>query len=127
MTDWDDTATLAYCGWICAGCAGLKEGCPGCRAGGGEEGCTVRTCCIEHGYGGCWECAEMPCDLGTFGNAEFRGVTTAILRTAQILGLAGALVRVRERLGDVIDYAALSGKTEDEVLALLNDEQGSRP
>ncbi|MHB1318864.1 MAG: DUF3795 domain-containing protein [Anaerolineae bacterium] len=127
MTDWNDTSTLAYCGWVCAGCPGSAEGCAGCRAGGGDEGCATRACSIEKGYAGCWECTEMPCDRGQFGNAEFRGTTTAILRTAQIAGLAGALARVRTRLGELIDFAALSGKTEEEVFALLNDDPDSPP
>jgi hypothetical protein len=95
--------------------------------GGGDDGCVVRTCCVERGYAGCWECAEMPCDRGQFGNAEFCGSTTAILRTAQAVGVEAALARVRARLGDLIDYGALSGKSVDEVLGLLNVEQGSQP
>jgi hypothetical protein len=127
MTDWTETSTLAYCGFICAGCAGLKDGCAGCRAGGGDEGCTVRSCCVEHGYAGCWECAEMPCDRGSFGNADFRGTTTALVRAAQRLTPQGMLARARARLGDLIDYAALSGKSEQELLALLTNEPGSQP
>lgn len=127
MTDWSDTSTLACCGWVCAGCPGLADGCAGCRAGGGDDGCTVRTCCTERGYAGCWECAEMPCDRGQFGNVEFRGATTAILRTAQIHGLAGALARVRARLGDLMDFGALSGKSEEEVRALLEGDAAPGP
>ena len=124
MTDWNDTDTLAYCGWICAGCSGLNDGCAGCRAGGGDDGCPVRTCCIENGYAGCWECGKMPCERGPFGKPEWRGVTTAFVREAQRLTLAGMLARVRQRLGDLIDYGALSGKSEAEVLAMLHDAPG---
>jgi len=37
-----------------------------------------------------------------------------------MLSVRGMLDRVRDRLGDLIDYAALSGLSEDEVLALLD-------
>lgn len=66
----------------------------------------------------------MPCERGPFGKPEWRGVTTAFVREAQRLTLAGMLARVRQRLGDLIDYAALSGKSEAEVLAMLDDAPG---
>ena len=66
----------------------------------------------------------MPCERGPFGKAEWRGVTAAFVREAQRLTLAGMLARVRQRLGDLIDYGALSGKSEAEVLAMLDDELG---
>ncbi len=37
-----------------------------------------------------------------------------------MLSVRGMLDRVRDRLGDLIDYATLSGLSEDEVLALLD-------
>jgi len=120
MDHWEDTGTLAYCGWVCAACSGLNDGCSGCRTGGGDEGCAVRACCVEKGYAGCWECRSAPCERGPFGKPEWRGTTTALIRAAQMLSVRGMLDRVRDRLGDLIDYAALSGLSEDEVLALLD-------
>ncbi|NLT74098.1 MAG: DUF3795 domain-containing protein [Chloroflexi bacterium] len=119
MTQWTDPATLAFCGWICAGCPGLSEGCAGCRAGGGDAGCPTRDCPSERGYAGCWECAEFPCDRGPFGRPDFGGTTIAYVRAAQRIGVPAMLERARAALGDQIDYSALQNKTEEEVLALL--------
>jgi hypothetical protein len=34
-----------------------------CREGGGSTGCEIRRCCQEHGFRGCWACAECEtCD-----------------------------------------------------------------
>jgi hypothetical protein len=56
-----------------------------------------------------------------------RDATTALVRAAQRLTPQGMLARARARLGDLIDYAALSGKSEQELLALLTNEPGSQP
>jgi hypothetical protein len=35
----------------------------GCREGGGNPWCKIRTCAVKKGYTGCWECADFePCD-----------------------------------------------------------------
>lgn len=35
--------------------------CPGCRAGGGNPGCTIRACAQERGVTACPLCADYPC------------------------------------------------------------------
>jgi hypothetical protein len=35
--------------------------CPGCRAGGGNPGCAIRTCARERGVVACPLCSEYPC------------------------------------------------------------------
>jgi hypothetical protein len=120
VTEWSDPRAVAYCGLICAGCPGLSEGCVGCRAGGGDDPCQVRDCCVEHGYQGCWECSQVPCDRGPFGRAEFVGMCTGLIQMVQAQSLEGMLTRVRQRLGDVIDYGALSGLAAEDVRALLD-------
>lgn len=37
-------------------------GCPGCRAGGGNPACRIRTCAPERGVELCNECADFPCE-----------------------------------------------------------------
>jgi len=36
--------------------------CPGCRAGGGYPGCTIRACARERGVIACPLCADFPCE-----------------------------------------------------------------
>ncbi len=56
---------MGYCGLACCLCA-QNGTCPGCRSGGckDREWCRNRSCCIEKGLNGCWECADFPCDTG---------------------------------------------------------------
>jgi hypothetical protein len=56
---------LAYCGLACCVCA-QNDTCAGCRSDGcaGKEWCQNRSCCIEKGLRGCWECPEFPCSTG---------------------------------------------------------------
>lgn len=122
MTDWGDPAAVAYCGLICAGCPGLGDDCAGCRQGGGDEACLVRDCCQERGYQGCWECDEMPCEKGPFGNPESAGLCTALIQTVQARSLEGMMAHIRRRLGQVINMGALSGLTAAQVRALLDAE-----
>ncbi len=122
MADWSDAGTVAYCGLVCAGCPGLSDGCVGCRGGGGDDPCQVRDCCLENNYAGCWECAQMPCDKGPFGKPEWAGVCTGLIQAVQVRSLEGMLAQVRQRLGDVIDFGALSGLSAADVRALLDAE-----
>ena len=122
MADWNDGSAVAYCGLVCAGCPGLSDGCAGCRSGGGDDPCQVRDCCLANGYEGCWECAQMPCDKGPFGKPEWAGVCSGLIQAVQARSLHGMLAQVRQRLGDVIDFGALSGLSADDVQALLDAE-----
>jgi hypothetical protein len=94
----------------------------GCRGGGGDDPCQVRDCCLENNYAGCWECAQMPCDKGPFGKPEWAGVCTGLIQAVQVRSLEGMLAQVRQRLGDVIDFGALSGLSAADVRALLDAE-----
>ena len=38
------------------------EGCPGCRKGGGNPACKMRTCAREKGVEACPLCNEYPCE-----------------------------------------------------------------
>jgi hypothetical protein len=122
VTEWNDHSTIAYCGLVCAGCSAVSNGCPGCRQGGGDDPCLVRTCCEAHGRQGCWECEQGPCDKGPFGRPDSAGLCAGLVQAVQVRSLEGMLARVRHRMGDVIDYGALSGISAAEVQALLNDE-----
>ncbi len=44
--------------------------CTDCRAGGGDPNCKMRACVKERGLAGCWECADLPCDLRRAFNPE---------------------------------------------------------
>ncbi len=120
MAGWNDRSTVAYCGLVCAGCPSLADGCMGCRQGGGDTPCQVRDCCLGYEYQGCWECAQMPCDRGPFGRPEWAGVCAGLIRAVQVRSLEGMLAQVRQRLGEMIDYGALRGLSEEQVRALLD-------
>jgi hypothetical protein len=50
---------VACCGLYCGACRSLLKGrCPGCRDNARAKWCKVRTCCIEHGYASCADCAQ---------------------------------------------------------------------
>jgi len=44
--------------------------CDGCMANGRKIGfcdqCQIRICCIQRGYQNCSECADLPCEKGSF-------------------------------------------------------------
>jgi hypothetical protein len=55
-----NTELVAYCGLYCGACRSyLKERCPGCHDNKKASWCTVRTCCMEHGYSSCANCGEF--------------------------------------------------------------------
>jgi len=66
-----DKNLVAYCGLYCGACGSyLREGCPGCHDNAKAAWCKVRTCCGEHGYASCADCAEFtnPKDCKKFHN-----------------------------------------------------------
>jgi len=80
---------------------------PSCRGGGGPEDCYQRKCCADKGLDGCWECEEFPCDSGFFENGDdpaFRGICIGSVYAVRELGAAEYLRRVRERLGNPVEY-----------------------
>jgi len=55
-----DPQLVAYCGLYCGACrAYLKGRCPGCHQNAKATWCKVRSCCIEHQYASCADCAEF--------------------------------------------------------------------
>ena len=62
---------VAYCGLYCGACRSCKSGkCPGCHENKKATWCQIRSCCIEHGWKSCAECAEYsnPSDCRKFNN-----------------------------------------------------------
>lgn len=55
-----DRDMIAACGLYCGACRSFLRGrCPGCRENAKATWCAVRTCCKEHGWAGCAECADF--------------------------------------------------------------------
>ena len=119
----DPKAEVAYCGLVCAVCPGFEQGCVGCHAGSGEATCPQRTCGSERGLTGCWECAEFPCQQGSFSSADWGGLSIGFLRVVQKLGPEAMVQRVITRLGSPLDYGAYRGRRAAEVEALLLDDE----
>ncbi len=54
-----DHTLVAYCGLYCGACKRyLSDKCPGCHDNEKASWCKIRSCCIEHGYVSCADCAE---------------------------------------------------------------------
>ena len=54
-----DKKLVAYCGLYCGACRRyLAGGCPGCRENAKATWCAVRSCCTDHGFSSCADCAE---------------------------------------------------------------------
>lgn len=52
---------VARCGLYCGACkAYLSEKCKGCSQNSKATWCKVRTCCTQHQFKSCAECAEFP-------------------------------------------------------------------
>jgi hypothetical protein len=53
-----DPQLIARCGLYCGACGRFRKGrCPGCSENTKASWCKVRSCCGEHGYASCAECA----------------------------------------------------------------------
>ena len=123
MTDLSLEAGIAYCGYLCTACPGLKEGCPGCKAGGGDADCPQKACCATKGLQGCWDCDEFPCAKGPYGSAEWRGLSVGCAKSAKCLGPAVFAERAKSRMGNPIDFGQFRSKAIDDVMALLCDPE----
>ena len=64
---------LAYCGLACSICEQNKT-CASCRSNACEhrDWCQNRSCCIEKGLNGCWECDQFPCGKGLLNKTRAR-------------------------------------------------------
>ena len=66
--------SIAYCGLICLLCS--PDGNCDCRIKNrcskknSQEGCFQYECCNKHGYSGCWQCPDAPCDKDMFTPAK---------------------------------------------------------
>jgi hypothetical protein len=55
-----DPRLVGCCGLYCGECGVYKRGrCPGCAENENAGWCKVRTCCLEHDYGSCADCAQF--------------------------------------------------------------------
>ena len=53
-------ASIAYCGLFCGACRRfLNGGCLGCQQNAKASWCKVRSCCMEHKYKSCADCADF--------------------------------------------------------------------
>ena len=118
-SDTESASNVAFCGYVCSACPGAKQGCPGCRAGGGDEGCPSRACAQARQLAGCWQCSEFPCARNPFGSEEWRGLSTGMVECARVLGPAELARRVAERMGGTIDFDHYRGRSVAEVTELL--------
>ena len=94
-----DTSLVAYCGLYCGACrAYLKERCPGCHENRKATWCGVRSCCMEHNYASCADCADFTdaMDCKKFNNLIaklfgliFRSNRGACIAQIRTLGLQG--------------------------------------
>lgn len=120
-------ASIAYCGLICDLCH-LAAQCPGCKSDGttcakhlSPEGCFQRSCCLERGFRGCWECEDFPCDRDMYAadqDPKVRAMARYIREHGAGELVAGVLAN-REKGLDIRMGGDYDHRTEEEVLLLL--------
>jgi len=121
MSDLGTEATIGYCGYLCSACPGVGDGCPGCKAGGGDADCQQKACCTSRDLQGCWECRQFPCSKGTFGTEAWRGLSLGCSASVKRLGPSLFAERVLARMGERLDFEQFRRKSADEVARLLCD------
>ena len=117
--------SIAYCGLVCGLCH-LSTDCDGCKNTAKlcsrSEVCYQRTCCLQRGLQGCWECAEFPCGEDMHGPTHDLRIRAfvAFIKTEGAVTLVNCLARNEARgihYGHNRDY---DGKScEEEVIQLL--------
>jgi hypothetical protein len=80
------------------------EGCPGCRAGGGDPGCRIRLCARERGVELCLDCPDFACEHVKALAARYPTLL-ADNRRLRAVGLARWLVAQEERVRRGVVYA----------------------
>jgi len=119
--------SIAFCGLVCGLCDHI--GSCSCKApikAGDKcdkEYCPHRSCCLNNGLEGCWECSAFPCDKGRFSD-ENRGQTLGFLQYIRDFGKAGFINRLRLNQENGIQYGmggAYRHKSYEEVNRLLRD------
>lgn len=84
---------IAACGLFCGACRKyLKGTCPGCRDYVKASWCSVRSCCIEHGWTSCAECTLMPLSECRKFNSFVGKVFAVVFRSDR----RGCVERIRE-------------------------------
>lgn len=112
---------LAMCGLACVLCK--DESCPGCKARGCENDCSIYTCVSGRGLDGCYQCEDFPCGEGMLQGTRNR----AFNRYAREYGKQALLERLQINAENGITYHTPDGTqgdydtlmTEDEVLRLI--------
>ena len=125
MQELELARTIAYCGLVCGVCVHAtpeREGCPGCRRGGGDRRCYQRTCCQDNGLQGCWECDEFPCEHGYFADAAWRGICVGSTEAIRDLGPHGFVARLVAKVGTRMEIGDHRHREPEEVRAWLADE-----
>jgi hypothetical protein len=118
-----DAPEVAYCGLVCGPvCCHALEGCVGCGAGGGAEGCEKRECCRERQIEGCWQCADFPCGKGFYGDEAWRGLNVGCVQMVKEMGRERFGRFVLERLKKGFDYGYLRYQTPDGIRAILSGD-----
>jgi hypothetical protein len=80
------------------------DGCPGCRAGGGDPGCQIRLCARERDFDQCIHCPDFPCRHVEALAARYPTLI-ADNRRLQAVGLAQWLDEQAERARRGVVYA----------------------
>jgi len=111
--------SVAYCGLICGLCRHMKEGCIGCKGGGGDKDCYQRKCCRNKGIGGCWDCDSFPCDSGYFADKAWQGLCKGFVKCIRDKGVEKFVGLVQSELGEDVEYGDLRFKDEKEIAAIL--------
>lgn len=120
------SGTIAYCGLVCGICAHAapeREGCPGCRHGGGDKQCFQRSCCQASGLQGCWECDEFPCQHGYFADAAWRGICIGSTEFIRDCGPEAFVERLVSKVGTRMEIGDYRHKNPHEIRAWLRAAQ----
>ncbi len=80
----DKEKGFAFCGLACCLCSENAQ-CSGCRAEGcnGKGWCKHYTCCKEHGYAGCWQCPDSPCEAAMFAKPRIRAFVSFLQKHSE--------------------------------------------
>ena len=106
---------IGYCGLLCSVCSHTREGCSGCRSGGGDEHCRQRECCRENERAGCWECESFPCGAGYFADGPWHGLCTAFVTVIREVGPEAFVELVKRRFGEPVDYGGYRFRDAEEL------------
>ncbi len=117
--------SIAYCGLVCGKCH-QRDTCDGCkntaRLCSRSAVCFQRSCCLQKGLEGCWECPDFPCGQDMHSSSHDLRIRAFVrfIRDEGAGTLIDCLLQNEQRgiyYGYMRDY---DGKaSEDEVIRLL--------